>query len=334
MPMLLLAVTWATNAHAACAEAYSIDALVGDMEAVETFLRNADDENAGVAAHKLVEGLPCMGELLPRPLVGRTLRAVGGGLVASGDREVGAGWLRTAAEIEQVFDYGLEDLPEVHPVREVYADVKGASGGEAVAVPDAGLVTATVYLDGRKLIEPAARLERWHVLQIDDGAKVRSWVIEGNTFPVDALVSTAPVASGKKPKPTKPEPVAAAPVPKPTKVVEPSPEPALEPKPKPKPVALSNGPVTIERDRPWEKTPLMIGGGAVVAASGALWFLADRTLSEFKDVNDDDALDDLYSRTNRMVLAASVVAGVGVGTLTWGVILDGSTGVPAVRFRF
>jgi hypothetical protein len=338
----------ASAAHAAdCAESYTVDAMVEDLSSVETFLRNGDNELAGQAAQKLEAGLGCMNELLPRMIVGRALRAVGAGHVVQGDAGRGEDWLRTAAEIEQAFDFGLEDLPEVHPVRDAYANAKNTSGGEEIPVPDAALAAGTVYLDGRKLTEPKARIDRWHVVQLDDGAAVRSWVIEGSSFPDQVLVSTAPVlaTTGKKPKEPKqpkepkPEPVAKAPKAEPEQLdpVAGAPRPKPEPRPKPVTNAMTsaNGTVVVERQRPWEKTPILVGGGAILAAGGAVYYASYVSHQKFLNATDNDELDGLWSETNRLAIASVAILGVGVGTFTWGVILDGEGApLPALRFRF
>jgi hypothetical protein len=347
MVALLWGLGWSTaRAADACSGPYTVDAMVEDLTSVETFLRNNDDANASSAAEHMRAGIPCMTELMPRMIVGRAMRAVGGGLVAGGSDD-GVDWLRTAAEIEQAFDYGLEDLPEVHKVRDAYADAKSTSGGEEVVVPNATLAGGTVYLDGRKITEPKARMDRVHVVQLDTGAGIKSWVVEGNAFPDAVLASSAPpvvASSGKKPKPApapapaKPQPVASAPKPQPV-ASAPKPAPAPRPQPSvsmPKPVPTSsNGSVLVQRDRPWEKTPLMIGGGAIVAASGAVYYASIASHKKFVNANDDDVLVDLQSQTNRLVVATWAILGVGAGTLTWGVILDGEGGpLPAMRFRF
>src|SRR5688500_1805293 len=109
--LLLPSALAASAAHAAdCGEAYSVDAPLDDTVSFETFLRSGANELGGQASKELEAGLGSMRELLPRMIVGRALRAVGAGHVVSGDAGRGEDCLRTAAEIEQAFDFGLEDL--------------------------------------------------------------------------------------------------------------------------------------------------------------------------------------------------------------------------------
>jgi hypothetical protein len=317
---------WSVAAHAAdCAEPYTIDGMLEDLVAIETFLRHNDDPNAGKAAEALRTGLACMNEVLPRMIVGRTLRAVGAGLVAGGDAATGEDWLRTAAELEQSFEFGLEDLSDEHPVRAVYATARSTSEGDDLAVEGAGLASGTVYLDGRKITAPAARIDRWHIVQFDDGSSVRSWVIEGNRFPDAILISAAPaeVPRTKREKAPKPQPAAVANTGRTNK-----------PNTGVKPIS-NNGTVTGVRDRPWEKTPLMVGGGVVIGGAGAVYYLSSVAHRQFEDANDADVLPGLQRKTNRLVIASLAVLAVGSSTLTWGVILDGDgPPLPALRVRF
>ncbi|MEQ1501272.1 MAG: hypothetical protein ABMB14_03535 [Myxococcota bacterium] len=324
-------------AAADCPEPYSVDAMLEDLVSVETFLRNNDDENAGKASANLQNGFGCMTEVLPRMIAGRAIRAVGAGLVVSGDPDGGGAWLRTAAEIEQSFAYGLEDLSETSPVRDVYATAQLAAGGEEAPVAGATLAAGAAYLDGRKLLEPKARGDRWHVFQFDGGSGVKSWVIDGNAFPDEVLVLAAPVAAGKAKKVKDPPVTAPKPVPVP---VAAAPKPVVDAAPSPKPARplqskVAGSTVVIERDRPWEKTPLMIGGGIVVAGAGAVYYASFATRQKFEDATSPDPLKSLQGQTNRLYIASLAVLAVGAGTLTWGVILDGDGApLPALRVRF
>jgi hypothetical protein len=315
---LLLAPTAAAED---CAAPYNVDAMLGDLVAVETFLRNSDDANAGKAAEVLANGLNCMNELLPRMIVGRTLRAVGAGLVAGGSADAGEDWLRTAAVLDQSFDFGIEDLPVEHPIREVYANAKRTATTEPVVVEGRSLVEGTHWLDGKEITEPAARIDQWHILQQDAGSGLRSWVIEGNRFPDEVLRTTEAVAqTKKKPKEPKPDKVKAGPT------------TALADKPPP---IDPNKKVVGVRDRPWEKSPLMAAGGALTAGAGVVYYMSYRSRQAFdEEQRSRPNLDRAYRSTNQLVIATYAVLAVGAGTFTWGAILDGGTTIPAVRVRF
>jgi hypothetical protein len=324
-----------TAAAEDCAAPYTVDAMLGDLVAVETFLRNTDDSNAGKAAEVLSSGLNCMNEVLPRMIVGRALRAVGAGMVAGGNAETGEDWLRTAAQLEQSFDFGIEDLPVDHPIREVYASAKRTASSDPIPVEGSTLVEGTLWLDGKEITEPAARLDQWHILQHqppvvvggsgDPAGGVRSWVIEGNRFPAEVLQAAVAVADAKGRKKAK--------EPKPDKV---KPEPGIGLASRPAPI---NDPGKSEmigvRDRPWEKTPLMAAGGALTVGAGVAYYMSYRSRQAFDDeARSRRKLDQAYRSTNQLVIATYAILAVGGGTFTWGAILDGGTTMPAVRVRF
>lgn len=347
--MFVASVLWSDVALAGCASAYTTDALLGDLVAVEEFLRNGDEAAAGAAARKLEAGLGCLEEVLPPMITGRAYRAVAAGLVSSGDEARGSAWFRSAAEIEQAFEYGLEDLPEQHPVRDAFAAAKSNASGDVVVVDGLELVAAgTHYLDGRKIDVPRARLERPHLYQHEDGA-VRSWVIEGNAFPDEvlgaaapaAVVAAAPAAKAakvKEPKPPKPvkEPKEKVAKVKPAPVEKPAGEEKVAKAGKTKsPTSSSGAPVVLQRQRPWEKTPLIIGGGLVVAAGGGIYAMALGARGNFDDASTEVDVLRYAKQANQLVLASAAVLAVGTGTLTWGVILDGGGApLPALNFRF
>jgi len=220
------------------------------------------------------------------------------------------------------------------------------------------LSLGTNYLDGRKIDKPTARLDRPHVYQRDDGG-VKSWVIEGNAFPVEVLAASVAVAAvvetagkGKAPKVKEPkvkepkEPkVKEAKEPKVKEAKEPS---AKEPKvkepkepkekeskePKRKPSAAPGVAVAVSRQRPPEKTPLILAGGLVIGGAGAVYLMALNSRGKFEEAETLDEITRLQPLTNRLVIVSAATLAVGAGTFTWGVILDGSTPVPAVKFRF
>lgn len=324
-----------------CAEPYTIDAMLEDLVAVETFLRNADDALAGKAALELEAGLACMTEIVPRMITGRAIRAVGSGLVAAGDDAKGEDWFRTAAELEQSFDFGIEDMPEGHHIREVYATAKNTSSGEEVLVAGATLATGVATLDGRKILEPKARIDRVHLFQFDTGTSVKTWVIEDNQFPDEVLILAPPPVVGRngKVKAPKEEKVAEAVPPDSVGAAAVAPKAAPVPKPvEPKPArtsATAQNTVVVERQRPWEKTPLLIGGGTVVAGGVAVYYASFVARQKFNDSNDVDELETLQSNVNRLFIASVAVLAVGAGTVTWGVILDGAGApLPALQIRF
>ncbi len=326
---------WSPAAAADCPTPYTIDALLADLVEVEAALRTGDDEAARVSALDMRAGLGCLSEVLPRLIVGRAYRAVGAGLFASGNLDGGTEWFITATEVEQSFDYGLEDLPADHPIRVAYADARALADGEEVVIEGSAFAMDSVKVDGRSLDAPRARLNRPHLVQWGD-TEIMSAVIDGNDFPSAVLADAAAVAdAGGKPKKEK---TAKAPkADKPEKVAK-APREASE-KP-PKRTAKSGGEANAStmvatRERPWEKTPLMIGGAAIMGGAAALYYVSFNQRGVFDESNDLDQISDLQGQVNRLVIASAAVFAVGAGTMAWGVILDGSgQPLPAVRVRF
>lgn len=343
----LLGVVLAEAAQAApCAAPYTVDTMLTDLANVEAALRADDSAAASAGANKLEAGFACLSEVIPVMIVGRAYRAVGAGKIAGGDSNRGMEWFRTATEMEQAFDYGLEDIPAGHPVLMYYADAKNQASGEVVLMEEMSFIDGEHWVDGRKYKEPKARLDRPHVYQLVGGGQVMSWIITGNGFPPDVLKAGAPVASGddavadaggaevvgggKPPKEPK----------EPKGGKEPkegddqaSDKPAKEPKQR-LDATSSDGTVVVQRQRPAEKTPLLIGGGAILAGAGGIYFAATRNRTAFDNAESLEEIERLQTATNQLVIASAATLGVGTGVLTWGIILDGGAPLPAVGFRF
>jgi len=336
-----------------CAAPYTLDTLLADMVAAEGFLRAGDTEPAKTVAAKMEAGVACMDARLPRPMVARTFRVIGAGLIGAGE-DRGKQWFATAAEVEPGFDYGVEELPADSPIRFAYLDAKSSSADKE-GPDDKTFAEGDFTLDGKGVDEPLAKAGRPHLLQRDAGG-VTSWVIQGGAFPDEVLADKAPevaavpvpVAKAKKskepkaakvkePKAPKEPKVASAKEPKPAKEAKPDKEKvAKAPKPaKPnKSSTSSTGTVSASRKRPWEKTPLMIGGGVLMGVGGGIYYMAGQKRKAFDASNDVAEVDDLQGQVNRLVILSAAVTAVGAGTLTWGVILDGGRPMPAVQFRF
>jgi hypothetical protein len=284
-----------------CDAPYSVDQMLADLSEVESALRQGNDEGAGQAALQLEKGLVCMDSVLPRAISGRTLRAIGAGLAASGEVDRGGDWLRTAIELDPAFLFGMEDLPEVHPVRDLYEQARSSS--ESAPVQGAVWSSAgSVWLDGRALAKPGASLERLHLVQLEAEGEVRSWVIEGNHFPDELLAEPAPE-----------EPVKVS-----RRAVR----------------TDESGAEILKPVWPWEKTALLLGGGATSALAGAVYLLHLQELSKFHEATSPEDLQLQHARTNQLYVASLAILAVGTGTFTWGAILDGGLPTPAVRVRF
>ena len=326
-----------------CAAPYAVEKLLSDLLAAESALKADQGGQAKEVATRMEAGLACLDTALPKQMIGRAYRAIGAGMYAGGEESRGNAWLRSAAESEPTYDYGIGELPEESPVRFAFMDAKGVSA-DTVPVEGKAFIDGTFKIDGSSASSPEAKPGRPHLLQKIDGS-VMSWVIEGPDFPAEVLadketevaVVETPVKEGKQPKVKAPKPekepkVASSKDPKPDK--EPkvaSDKPEKEPKVT-KVVSTADG--EIKRTRPKEKTPLMIAGGVVMVAGGGLYYMAGQKRGDFDASNDMVEVDKLQGQVNRLVIASAAVAAVGAGTLTWGIILDGGTPMPTVNFRF
>jgi len=321
-----------------CSTPYGTDKLLADLIAAETALREAKNDEAKTVSTRMAAGLACLDSALPRQLIGRTYRAIGAGMVAGGDAATGAGWFRTATEVDQAYEYGVGELPADSPVRGAYIEAKGVSA-ELEVLPDKRFIDGAFKLDGRGIDAPAARPGRPHLLQQTDGS-VTSWVIEGAAFPEDVLqaIVAEPVAVvDEDPKKAKKEKKVKEPKEKKEKVAK-APKEKEEKEPKAakekKAAVATNSDGSLKRKRPKEKTPLMIAGGVILGAAGGVYYMAGQKRGDFNGSNDIDEIDQLQGQINRLVIASGAVAAVGAGTLTWGIILDGQGAVPTVRVRF
>lgn len=361
-----------------CAGPFSLDALLGHLVAVEEALRNEDPAAAHANAVAIESGLPCLAEVLPPLIAGRAYRAVGAGWsVADAPDAIdrASGWFLTAAELEPTFDYGLQDLPADHPVREIYRSARASADVAEVVVEGRGFASAAPhFLDGRRLEAPRARPDRPHLLQRDDGG-VTTWLVQGADFPepvlsrraaersreaapreADARAAEAEARAAAKAQAraekqearalaaaereaekqraraareaaleeARSEALAA----KAQAPSEPGPAtPAASPLP-------SDGVLVLRRQRPPEKTPLLVGGGVLAVIGGGLYALALDARSDFDAATHQDDVHRHARQANRLVLASAAAIAVGAGTFTWGVVLDGGSPLPAVRFRF
>ena len=321
-------VTGSAAQAADCPQPYTIDEVLGEIVVIEAGLRQGDDPAASAGAERLQAGLACLQDVLPLVVVGRSYRAIGAGLIVGGSVDRGTGWLRVAAEVEQTFAFGLRDIPASHPVRQAYNEAKLSSSGP-LAETDWVFPQGTAFLDGREIELPMARPDRPHLLQIRDDT-LRSWVIEGAVFPsevlVPAVVAPEPEPVAPSTKSPKPEKVAKAPK-------EPKPEKVTKER-KDKAVASSQVTLQAKRERPGEKTPLILAGAALGGAAGGLYYVSGRKRAAFDDAATEGEAVVLQQQVNRLVIASAALFAVGTGTFSWGVILDGGAPLPAVRIRF
>ena len=104
------------------------------------------------------------------------------------------------------------------------------------------------------------------------------------------------------------------------------------------------GPQVIQRQRPKEKTPLLIGGGLVLAGGGALYALsyqgkaglAERARSQANGdlFTSESDIDAEISKVNTLYMSAVACIAVGSGSLTWGIMVDSGVTMPRFGLRF
>lgn len=312
---LLVGLTsWTTVSYASnCATAYTVDDRLTDLNTAEFAAQGGEGPAALTAAKKLQAGIGCLDERLMPAISGRTYRTIGAGLIVGGDESRGRDWLRTALEVDPLFDYGVEEYADDHVVRRIYSQVRQEP---AVGDPDtagSAFGEGKFFLDGRTIREPAAMPGRPHLLQRDlDG--VTSWVIEGANFPDEALFdagkAVAAADGGKKAKKDKKKKGGA-------------------------PAAREDGAIAMGRDNVPEKIPLVIGGAVVSLGAGAMYGGAILTRQRFEDIKDsEDDLRRARLNTNRLHMGSIALLAVGVGTTTWGIIIDNGTPMPHFSMRF
>lgn len=306
-----------TAAAADCPTPYTVDQILEDLTVVETAVRESNDAAAGEGGKKMGAGLGCLDEVLPALIAARAYRAVGAGLLAAGEDEDATRWLRTSLEIDPTWEYGINDVPEGHPLRPHFEDLKREAASDPVLLEGKAFAEGEFYLNGRKIAKPQARPDRYHVFQAKTGVLATD-VIEGNAFPETALVASEPVASAgtdkaEKSKKPKKEKVAKAPKEKSSKEKvakapkEKAPkEASSKPKVRTKTITQADGStkvITI-RKKPPEKYPLLIGGGAIIVGSGALYFAASQKAR---------LLDPSYDGAIRTVLTGPHMAELNAG---------------------
>jgi len=284
------------------------------MVMAEEGLRQDNGALVSDSGGRLETGIGCMNELLPQMMVGRTYRAIAAGKFMAEDEGAARSWYAVAVEVDSTFDYGIEDLPEVHELRTVYNDLKIAY------VPGPELVEERTlkegegvahYLDGRKISTPEAVQARPHLYQLKDGSGVHSWVIKGNKFPDEGLFdpSAVPEEKGKKKKGPK----------------EKAPE------------LVTNEFGFVARQRPGEKTPLLIGGVVTMLGAAGIYGYTFKTSADFDACLTQACLKEKRDLTNQMILISAGVLALGAATLTWGVMVDSNGNpvpVPGVRVKW
>jgi hypothetical protein len=284
-------------AHAECDEAFRTNALLANLLAVEQALRDGDSQIATEHAVGLRDGLPCMTELLPRAMSARVYRAIGGGLWMSGNEDRAMAWMRTAADLDPVFRYGVEDLDPDHPLH-LQLSLAGESAGD-LAFDPRPFGGGSHHLDGAKVDQAEARVDGPHLYQLTIDGGRRGWVIDQGTFPDEAFAVAAVTATDKRSKPEVDDRV------------------------------VSKGNIW-----PAERVVLLAGGSTLLAGSGLLHALGASSRKRYDRATKLNDLDKTRSTTNGLVIGSIATLAAGVGTTGFGAlyfVVDGGGGAVSLR---
>ena len=214
--------------------------------------------------------------------------------------------MRTAAGVDPTFVFGVEDVPEGHPVRSLWQLALDAENPEPVEIEGKSLSDGKHFVDGRRINYPVATLDRFHVYQrVEDG--VHSWVIDGNDFPEVAFMGNEPD------KPVEPE----------VEEVQPIED-------------LMAATVVKQNAWPGERVALVVGGGSALVASGVLYGLSAGAHSNFQSSTTVADMDKYQGQANTFFVSSGVSAAAAAGALTFGAlffVIDGDPR-PSLDIRF
>lgn len=321
IPAVLLAalLAWSPSARAECAQPYTGEQLVSDLQTANLALRNLDDAVFGEVGKRLEGGIVCLSSAAPSPIFASTYRYIGAYHFLVLNDEPGArSWFRTAIEIDSTHRWDAAELDLTHPMRAVYEGERDAAvvgfavlDGKSLAAP-AG---SKLFIDGRPLAEAGATTGRPHVVQqvgATDKALRGSWLISGNAIPEQFLRDASTVGAVAVEEPE-------------TQVVrkKKKTDPTMVPSVQGDGLSV----MKVERVRPPEKTPLIIVGGLGVAGAGVVYGLSALARQDFEAAQTTEELEAFQQQTNTLVLASGGILLAGLGIGYWGVILDGGGGL-------
>jgi len=302
------------NAQSAeCARTYTTSELSRDLGAMTSALRSKDEATYKSTGQRLSNQIGCVRAPVPSRVFASAYRHIGAYHYMMGQFDQSKRWFKTGIELEPSYEWDLAELALDHPLRRAF-DAQRSSATESPVeldgkeiAPPAG---ASLMLDGRKLTKAAATLDRPHLLMVvgEDRQVRQVFVIEGNAIPEQFLadsagaVAVAPTkGKGKQAEPVNPDDMYAT--------------------------------RQVYRVRPPAKTPLMVTGGALALAGGALYATSFATRSKFDAATTQADLDKYKRLTNTLVVSAGATVALGIGVEYVGVIISEQPGL-AIRGRF
>jgi hypothetical protein len=316
-PIFATALVIAAPAQAQeCDADYGADQLVLDLSDLEVEVVKNDESTSINLVTRLEKQLPCMSQKLPLGFLGRVYRGIGGGYYVGGDKLKSERWFRTALEIDRTYRYGVEDLPGDHALRMVYSSLLQAE--ELPPSPVSGMrfvKEGNFYIDGRKLTAATARVARPHILQHETEAGVKTWLIDGNTFPASVMESGNNIAEIKtKDKKRQQE---------------------RGQKHDVDVYTMGSKAMLVEGSRPPEQIPLIVGGTGMLVAATGLYVGSMVSRRNFNTIRGSETtLRKSQQATNRLTLGALGLLAVGTGTLSYGIVIDDQRTIPTLSGRW
>jgi tetratricopeptide (TPR) repeat protein len=283
-------------AHAEeCARSYTSSELSRDLGSMTTAMRSKDASALLDTGKRMADQIGCVRKDLPPRVFASAYRSIGVYYYTAGEMDQASRWFRTALELEPSFEWGASDLSLDDPMRRAFDSHRSAATAEAVALAGKSISApsgATLKLDGRALSEAAATTDRPHILMVvgEDRVARQVFVIDGNAIP-DQFLSDREEAEEE----AAPEDLYAA--------------------------------QKVERVRPPAKTPLMVAGGGLAIAGGAMWATTFATRAKFESSTTVSELDKYQKLTNTLVVASGVTFALGLGVEYVGIIISDQPGV-------
>ena len=284
---------------AECPEEYTAEKVQADLQAATAALK-ANDSKALKASTTVIEAnILCMKTPAPPQVFGTLYRLIGVGYFKSKDEVNAKRWLSLAVELDPGYQWSFDEIAQGDPFRPYYASLRSTASLKRVPIPEKAIDIDSgtkLWLDGRKLTEASATVDRPHVLLLansEDRVVQERHLIEGNAIPEQYLGDIQ--------------------VPK-------------------KSTSTDIFAVTkVQRERPKGKTPLLVLGSVTLAASAGMYGATFGTNAQFQDAvkssKPSDELESLRAKNNTLVVSSMLLGGVGAGLTFTGVMLDGSPGL-------
>lgn len=310
--LLLVAAAWAD-----CTP-YASSQVVADLQTLQLSLRALDESSFSTAAERMDQGLHCLSSAVPAPVFASMYRYLGAYHHLKNDDATARKYFRTALEIDPAFEWDAADLDMDSPIRSIFDEERAHATDSAVAVVGKTFAAGTYTLDGRAVTSVAATQERPHTLLKLNGDKTVAsvWVFDGNAFPTDALVVGQSSSASKTTSTTKS-----------TSTTKTSSSTSSSSVSKSTAATTPGAVAKLERKRPPEKTPLIVGGVVGVVGAAALYGYTFVTHGEFEASHDPDEIEQLQTLNNALILTSGGLLLVGVGVGYWGIVLDGGGAV-------